>query len=113
MASEGVNLHYYCHLMIHFDIPWSLITLEQRNGRIDRYGQDQEPQIHYLLTLSANEKILGDQRILEKLIEKEQEAHKNIGDAATLLGLHDALLEEKTSDHTVGPRRYARRNSAR
>jgi ERCC4-related helicase len=95
VASEGVNLHYYCHLMIHFDIPWSLITLEQRNGRIDRYGQDQAPVIHYLLTVSAEATIRGDMRVLDRLIEKEQEAHKNIGDAATLLGLHDAQQEEE------------------
>ena len=94
-ASEGVNLHYYCHLMAHFDIPWSLITLEQRNGRIDRYGQTSSPIIHYLLTLSANDTIRGDLRVLDRLIEKEQEAHKNIGDAATLLGLYDASEEEK------------------
>lgn len=95
VASEGVNLHYYCHLMVHFDIPWSLITLEQRNGRIDRYGQNTPPQIHYLLTISKNEKIQGDLRVLNKLIEKEQEAHKNIGDAATILGLYDAQREEE------------------
>jgi len=95
VASEGVNLHYYCHLMVHFDIPWSLITLEQRNGRIDRFGQHQTPMIHYLLTTSEDEAIKGDLRVLERLIEKEQEAHKNIGDAATLLGLHDAGKEEE------------------
>ncbi len=95
VASEGVNLHYYCHLMIHFDIPWSLITLEQRNGRIDRYGQSEAPVIHYLLTVSAEPTIRGDMRVLDRLIEKEQEAHKNIGDAATLLGLHDAQREEE------------------
>jgi hypothetical protein len=95
VASEGVNLHYYCHLMIHFDIPWSLITLEQRNGRIDRYGQSHEPLIHYLLTLSEQEGIKADLRVLERLIEKEEEAHKNIGDAATILGLHDAAKEEE------------------
>lgn len=94
VASEGVNLHYYCHLMIHFDIPWSLITLEQRNGRIDRFGQDKPPFIHYLLTVSQNETVRGDLRVLDRLIEKEQEAHKNIGDAATILGLHDAQKEE-------------------
>ena len=95
VASEGVNLHFYCHLMIHFDIPWSLITLEQRNGRIDRFGQNVPPQIYYLLTISQNEAIKGDLRVLDKLIEKEQEAHKNIGDAATILGLYDAQKEDE------------------
>lgn len=95
VASEGVNLHYYCHLMIHFDIPWSLITLEQRNGRIDRFGQSKPPEIFYMLTVSAEPQIEGDLRVLNKLIEKEQEAHKNIGDAATIMGLYDAQREEE------------------
>ena len=95
VASEGVNLHYFCHLMIHFDIPWSLITLEQRNGRIDRYGQQHSPQIRYLLTVSQNETVRGDLHILDRLIEKEEEAHRNIGDVGTLLGLYDANQEEQ------------------
>jgi superfamily II DNA or RNA helicase len=107
VASEGVNLHYYCHLMVHFDIPWSLIRLEQRNGRIDRYGQKQAPIIHYLLTVSQNETIRGDLHILDRLIEKEQEAYKNIGDAATLLGLYDADKEEEYITRGVAEQKEA------
>ena len=80
---------------MHFDIPWSLITLEQRNGRIDRYGQQHTPHIYYLLSKSQDDKIKGDLRILDKLIEKEEEAHKNLGDSATIMNLFDPEKEEE------------------
>ncbi|AKX55351.1 helicase [Thiopseudomonas alkaliphila] len=80
VASEGINLHHLSHRMVHFDIPWSLMVFQQRNGRIDRYGQTRQPLIRYLLTDSQNAKIKGDNRILEVLIEKDQQAGKNIGD---------------------------------
>ena len=94
-AAEGLNLHWYCHRLVHFDLPWSLITLEQRNGRIDRYGQTHQPVLTYLLTHPADKALRGDLRILDLLIEKEQEAHKTLGDVAWLLKLHEADREEE------------------
>lgn len=47
-ASEGLNLQRQCHRLIHFELPWNPNRLEQRNGRIDRYGQTRPPQICYL-----------------------------------------------------------------
>jgi helicase-like protein/SNF2 domain-containing protein len=93
-ASEGINLHHHCHTLIHYDMPWSLITLEQRNGRIDRYGQTQEPQLHYLLSLPAHAELRGDLRVLDVLIAKEEMAHENLGDVRWLMGLSDPAEEE-------------------
>jgi superfamily II DNA/RNA helicase len=70
VASEGINLHYLSHRLIHFDIPWSLMVFQQRNGRIDRYGQENTPYILYLVSQSGNAKIKGDMRILELLSPK-------------------------------------------
>ncbi|MCC8046589.1 MAG: DEAD/DEAH box helicase [Clostridiales bacterium] len=86
VASEGLNLHYLSHRLIHFDIPWSLMVFQQRNGRIDRYGQQKRPDIRYMLIESDNKKIRGDMRIIEILITKEEQALKNIGDPSLLLG---------------------------
>lgn len=58
MASEGLNLHYLSHRLIHFDMPLSLMVFQQRNGRVDRYGQSQTPMI-YLITETVNAKIRG------------------------------------------------------
>jgi superfamily II DNA or RNA helicase len=94
VASEGINLHFLSHKMIHFDIPWSLMVFQQRNGRIDRYGQEREPRIVYLITESENKKIQGDIRILELLIQKDEQAVKNIGDPSALMGVYDIEEEE-------------------
>ncbi len=94
VASEGVNLHAQCHELIHFDIPWSLIRIEQRNGRIDRYGQKHPPRITALLLDPSSERFSGDVRVLAKLIEKENEAHTALGDVASLMGHYDVKGEE-------------------
>lgn len=92
-ASEGINLHHFCHRMVHYDIPWSLITLEQRNGRIDRYGQTERPALHYLLSIPQSPEVRGDLRVLDLLVEKEDAAHKNLGDVQWLMRLHSPEAE--------------------
>ncbi|ANI18303.1 helicase SNF2 [Pseudomonas citronellolis] len=93
VASEGLNLHYQSHRLIHFDIPWSLMVFQQRNGRVDRYGQTQPPKIGYLYTQPRNERVRGDLRYLEILIEKDEQAAKNIGDPSAFMGLYDEDAE--------------------
>lgn len=89
VASEGLNLHYQSHRLMHFDIPWSLMVFQQRNGRVDRYGQSHIPHIGYLMTEPDDDKIRGDLRILEILIDKDEQAAKNIGDPSSFMGLYD------------------------
>lgn len=93
VASEGLNLHYQAHRLIHFDIPWSAMVLQQRNGRVDRYGQQQAPKIGYLFTYHRNDHIRGDRRYIEILVDKYEEISRNIGDASELMGLYDEELE--------------------
>lgn len=94
IASEGLNLHFQSHRLYHFDLPWALLVFQQRNGRIDRYGQMLQPLIGYMLRRSANEEIRGDLRTLEVLVEKDQAAQKGIGDPAAFMGAVDAEDQE-------------------
>lgn len=47
-ASEGLNLQHHCRRIYHVELPWNPNRLEQRNGRVDRYGQRRSPRIRYL-----------------------------------------------------------------
>ena len=84
MASEGLNLHFQCHRLIHFDLPWSLLRFQQRNGRIDRYGQNHRPEIYYFLGKSAYESV-DVFRVLKKLMDKDKQVRKSIEDPAVFL----------------------------
>ena len=84
IASEGLNLHFQCHRLIHFDLPWSLLRFQQRNGRIDRYGQNHRPEIYYFLGNSAYKSVEA-YRVLKKLIDKDKQVQKGIEDRAVFM----------------------------
>ncbi|ANP67168.1 DEAD/DEAH box helicase [Vibrio alginolyticus] len=96
VASEGINLHYFSHKMIHFDIPWSLMVFQQRNGRIDRYGQQVQPQIRYLMTKKDDTGLLlGDARVYDILVNKDEQAQTNIGDPSEFMDAYTQEEQEK------------------
>ncbi|MBM4274055.1 MAG: DUF3883 domain-containing protein [Deltaproteobacteria bacterium] len=73
-AGEGINLQF-CWLMVNYDIPWNPARLEQRLGRIHRYGQQHDPVI--ILNLVAGKTREG--RVLKILLEKLERIRKELG----------------------------------
>ncbi|MFD0304104.1 SNF2-related protein [Streptomyces sp. NPDC127119] len=94
-ASEGVNLHRQCHHLIHWDLPWSLIRVEQRNGRIDRYGQTEPPEFRAMILESAVEGALDDTDIAEKVLAREERVHAILGAVEAATKENEGALEEK------------------
>ncbi len=72
-AGEGINLQF-CHLMINYDIPWNPNRLEQRMGRIHRYGQQKDV---YIFNLVAEDTREG--KVLVKLFDKLEEIRNAVG----------------------------------
>ncbi|MER5687659.1 DEAD/DEAH box helicase [Streptomyces sp. NPDC002205] len=93
-ASEGVNLHRQCHHLIHWDLPWSLIRVEQRNGRIDRYGQSEPPEFRAMILKSATEGALDDRAIAEKVLAREAKVHEVLGAVEAATKENDFRKEE-------------------
>ena len=93
VASEGINLHHQCHYVIHYDLPWSIITLIQRNGRVDRIGQLERPILRYLMVETKNGLLKGDSAIFERLIGKVEEINRSTRSGESLLQLYDPEKE--------------------
>ena len=73
-AGEGINLQF-CWLMVNYDVPWNPARLEQRLGRIHRYGQKHDPVV--VANLLAGKTREG--RVLKALLEKLEKIRKELG----------------------------------
>ncbi len=99
-AGEGINLQC-CHILFNYDIPWNPNRLEQRMGRIHRYGQRKDCLIFNFV---ASNTIEG--RILQRLLEKLQEIRNALDDDAVfnVVGeiLPAAQIERVLRDYYAG-----------
>ncbi|MCL4500032.1 MAG: DUF3883 domain-containing protein, partial [Chloroflexi bacterium] len=71
-AGEGINLQF-CWFMINYDIPWNPVRLEQRMGRIHRYGQEKDCLIFNFVTTNTREG-----RVFQKLFERIQKIEEDL-----------------------------------
>jgi superfamily II DNA or RNA helicase len=85
-AGEGINLQF-CHLMINYDLPWNPTRLEQRMGRIHRYGQKYEVYIYNLVATSTREGM-----VFHALLDKLERMRKGLGQDR-VFDVVDQLLE--------------------
>jgi len=72
-AGEGINLQF-CRLLINWDIPWNPNRLEQRMGRIHRYGQKQDVLVFNLVAHNTREG-----QVLQKLLDKLDRIREQMG----------------------------------
>jgi len=87
-AGEGINLQF-CHLMVNYDIPWNPNRLEQRMGRIHRYGQQKEVYVFNLVALDTREG-----RVLHKLFEKLDQIREALGSDKVFDVLDEVLYNQ-------------------
>ncbi|HWW86817.1 MAG TPA: C-terminal helicase domain-containing protein, partial [Vicinamibacterales bacterium] len=77
-ASEGLNLHRRCRLIVNLELPWNPVRLEQRVGRVDRIGQ--ERTVHAFQLIAAD---TAETNILQRLDARASRARVDLGDDAS------------------------------
>lgn len=107
-AGEGIDLQNYCHRLINFDVPFNPNRLEQRIGRIDRYGQTDAPQVFHLLPERAADDDASayerDVSFLARIATKIAAVEEDLGSVNQVIAeeLQEQLAGKKI---TSGPRR--------
>ncbi len=103
-GGEGINLQF-CSLMVNYDIPWNPNRLEQRMGRIHRYGQHKEVHIYNLVAYDTREgRVL---RTLFDKLERIREAYGSdrvfdvIGDILPGVSLKDLIVDAIANRRTL------------
>ncbi|MBU0491456.1 MAG: DEAD/DEAH box helicase [Chloroflexi bacterium] len=102
--SEGINLQHAAAQVVHYELPWNPNRLEQRNGRVDRFGQRQP--VVYVRTLVLDETL--DATILKVLVEKAFQIRRDYGFSPPYFGDETNILSLiRDHDIRLGPRQLS------
>ncbi|MEU1507092.1 DEAD/DEAH box helicase [Kitasatospora sp. NPDC005748] len=93
--SEGVNLQHHFDAVVHYDLAWNPTRHDQREGRVDRYGQKRD-QVRVITMFGEDNGIDG--KVLEVLFAKHRQIQKDLGISVsvpdeTASGVTDAIVE--------------------
>src|SRR5690606_34405359 len=94
-------LQNHCHRLVNYDIPFNPNKLEQRAGRIDRYGQRHSPEIYNFIPAGTaqNSAFKGEIEFLARVAVKVSQMHSDLGSVNPVLA--DALQKRLTGDASV------------
>jgi hypothetical protein len=99
-AGEGINLQF-CWLAVNYDIPWNPMRLEQRIGRIHRYGQEKDVLVFNFVARNTREG-----QVLQKLLERLDEIRQDLGSDQVFDVVGDVVpanfVERLLRDHYAG-----------
>lgn len=85
-AGEGIDLQNYCSRLVNFDIPFNPSRLEQRIGRIDRYGQTQEPQVFHFIPDTKASTFAADADFMGRIARKVANVEQDLGSVNQVIG---------------------------
>lgn len=97
-AGEGIDLQTYCHRLVNFDVPFNPSRLEQRIGRIDRYGQKQEPIVYHFAPVATSSTYESDMNFLQRIAEKVARVELDLGSA-------NQIVDEQIQKHFLPAQR--------
>ncbi|TDW90886.1 SNF2 domain-containing protein [Kribbella pratensis] len=87
-ASEGIDLQNHCHRLVNYDIPFNPNKLEQRIGRVDRYGQTEAPDIRHFVGTGwdrAVDSYEADLEFLSRVANKVARMEEDLGAVNSVL----------------------------
>ncbi|QRO87013.1 DISARM system SNF2-like helicase DrmD [Kytococcus sedentarius] len=91
-AGEGIDLQNYCHRLVNYDIPFNPSRLEQRIGRIDRYGQRHTPEVFHFSPSEKASSYAADMDFLRRIAKK-------VGQIAADLGSVNQVVDAQIQRH--------------
>jgi superfamily II DNA or RNA helicase len=97
-AGEGIDLQDHCYRLINLDIPFNPSRLEQRIGRIDRYGQHKSPQVFHFAPDRSSTMYAADMEFMGRIARKVVTVARDLGSVNQVIGeeIQDHFARTKT-----------------